>query len=170
MAGADGKNHLGSHCYNPKRENSSLKPDNSNGGEDKWVNSRDIWKMESTRHDGLVAGATPREMHLWMFAREFYLCMYKNNLIQKIPRHVSTFSLTPSILHVNEYTGKCYLKFQRVKKKLTLTLILKALTDQCIMVTLRWRWWISMVFQCLVTGFVPDCPLKEVCIVYSLEK
>lgn len=117
MAGADGKNHLGSHCYNPKRENSSLKPDDSNGGEEKWVNSRELWKMESTRHDGLVAGATPREMHLWMFAREFYLSMYKNNLIQKIPRHVSTFSLTPSILHVNEYTRKCYLKFQRVKKK-----------------------------------------------------
>lgn len=98
MAGADGKNHLGSRCSNPKRENCSLKQDDSIGGEDEWVNSGNIWKMESIGHDGLVAGAIPREMHLWMFAREFYLCVYKNNLIQKIPRRVSTFSLHPFYL------------------------------------------------------------------------
>ena len=127
MAGADRKNHLGSHCYNPKRENSSPKQDDSNGGEEEWVNSRSICKMESIGYDGLVAGAIPREMHLWMFTREFYLCMYKNNY-RKFSGVFIHFLFIPSFLHVNEYARKCYLKLQRVKKKVDSEAYSKSIT------------------------------------------
>lgn len=124
--------------------------------------------MESTRCDGLVAGAIPREIHFRMFASKLYLCMYKNNLIQKNPGMFLHFLFIPSILHVNEYTRTCYLKLQRVEKRLSLKLILKAWTVQCIMVTPSGEGVILHgVSTCLVTGFVPDCLLKDVCL-YSI--
>lgn len=47
----------------PGEKNGSLKQDGGHGGGDEWMNSINIWEMESTGLDDLVADAIPREIH-----------------------------------------------------------------------------------------------------------
>lgn len=77
------------------------------------------------------------------------------------------FLSIPTLLHINEYKRKCYLKLQKVERRLSLKLINSSMyhDDSGEEGTI-----LRSISTCLATAFAQDYLFKDVCIAHSLEK